>query len=340
LTEQLRASSLTERSSIVAVPHAQNPARRQASGDASFRVRADDGVELQVEVGGPPDASVTVVFCHGFTGESGDWSRQRAAVGERARAVLWDQRGHGRSGWGPPGHATAEQTGRDLAAVLEAVDASGPVVLAGHSMGGASILALACQRPELVADRVAGVMLLTTSATGLVRDGVWGPLLREAQRWGLLRAWLLWLQCCQPALDLLPWRGSPLGHAFVRSVLFSAGAEQDLVRRAQEQLERLPLATVAAFVAAFLDHDQRAGLQALHRLPVVVLGGARDRLTPAEQGAAISAALGDCEFVLIPDAGHALPATHAHIVNEALHDLIDRAVTDAPPHDQGVAVAG
>lgn len=35
----------------------------------------------------------------------------------RARLVLWDQRGHGRSGWGDPRYATIEQIGRDLGCV-------------------------------------------------------------------------------------------------------------------------------------------------------------------------------------------------------------------------------
>ena len=45
------------------------------------------------------------------------------------------------------------------------------MVLAGHSMGGMSIMALARQRPELFGDRVVGVFLLATSAGGLVETG-------------------------------------------------------------------------------------------------------------------------------------------------------------------------
>ena len=92
--------------------------------------------------------------------------------------MLWDQRGHGRSGWTQLTAATIDRTGRDLGEVLDATTPTGPVVLAGHSMGGMSILALARQRPELFGDRVVGVFLLATSAGGLVETGLLGLLVK------------------------------------------------------------------------------------------------------------------------------------------------------------------
>ena len=128
-----------------------------------------------MEVDGDADAPLTVVFSHGFTARLAEWELQRAALRDRARLVLWDQRGHGRSGWTPLTDATIDRTGRDLGEVLDAVAPTGPVVLAGHSMGGMSVLALARQRPELFGDRVVGVFLLATSAGGLVETGAPRP---------------------------------------------------------------------------------------------------------------------------------------------------------------------
>jgi len=153
------------------------PAPTGPPPQGSRTVTTDDGVPLHVEVDGDPDAAVTVVFSHGFTARLAEWDLQRAAVRGRARLVLWDQRGHGRSGWTRLTEATIDRTGRDLGEVLDATTPSGPVVLAGHSMGGMSILALARQRPELFGGRVAGVFLLATSAGGLVETGVLGRAL-------------------------------------------------------------------------------------------------------------------------------------------------------------------
>jgi pimeloyl-ACP methyl ester carboxylesterase len=77
--------------------------------------------------------------------------------------VSWDQRGHGRSGYGP-GSASIERLGRDLRAVLDHIAPEGPVVLAGHSMGGMTIMALAAEHPELFGEYVVGVVLVATSA--------------------------------------------------------------------------------------------------------------------------------------------------------------------------------
>ena len=136
------------------------------------------------------DAPLTVVFSHGFTARLAEWELQRAALRDRARLVLWDQRGHGRSGWTKLTAATIDRTGRDLGEVLDAVAPTGPVVLAGHSMGGMSILALARQRPELFGDRVVGVFLLATSAGGLVETGVLGLLVKLIRRLRLLPLYL------------------------------------------------------------------------------------------------------------------------------------------------------
>jgi len=98
------------------------------------------------------------------------WYYQRKALrGGRYRVVTWDQRGHGRSGTGPPASATIDQLGSDLSAVIDTVAPDGPLVLIGHSMGGMTVMALADRRPELFRERVLGVGLVSTSAGGLGR---------------------------------------------------------------------------------------------------------------------------------------------------------------------------
>src|SRR5438128_2659158 len=74
-----------------------------------LNVTADDGVELHVEIQDRPDATLTIIFCHGAMLNLDSWHFQRDAFGEHARLVLWDQRGHGRSGWGTPPNATIDQ---------------------------------------------------------------------------------------------------------------------------------------------------------------------------------------------------------------------------------------
>ncbi len=295
----------------------------------SQTVTTDDGVPLHVEFDGPPDTPVTVVFSHGFTARLAEWDLQRAALRRRARLVLWDHRGHGRSGWTPLTEATIDRTGHDLGQVLDAVVPNGPVVLAGHSMGGMSILALARQRPELFGPRVVGVFLLATSAGGLVETGVLGFALELVRRLHLLPLYLRFLQLIAPVLERFRRRGTRLGRRVVRRLLFGADdADPGAVRRVQELLEETPWPVAMAFYATFLDHDETAALEVLKRVPVTVVAATHDRLTPARHGRRIAETIGaGAELVVVPGAGHSVNLTRTRIVDDALIALLDRVQT-------------
>jgi len=208
--------------------------------------------------------------------------------------------------------------------VLDAVVPTGPVVLAGHSMGGMSILALARQRPELFGDRVVGAFLLATSAGGLVETGVLGRLVKLARRVGLLPLYLRGLEVAAPVLERFRWRGSPAGRWFTRRLLFGRDdADPGRVRLVQGLLEETPWPVVAAFYATFLDHDESASLEVLARVPVTVVAATHDRLTPAAHGRRIAEAVGG-ELVVVPGAGHSVNLTRTQVVDRAFLELLDR----------------
>src|SRR4051812_30494959 len=298
----------------------------------SRTVRTDDGVDLHVEVDGPEQSPLTVVFSHGFTARLAEWELQRAALRGRARLVLWDQRGHGRSGWADPRSATIDRTGRDLGAVLDATTPEGPVVLAGHSMGGMSVLALARQRPELFGTRVVGAFLLATSAGGLVRAGLLGRLVALTRRLGLLPLYLWWLRLWAPLLERFRRRGTRIGRWFTRRYLFGrSDADPEQVRQVQDLLEETPFPITAAFYATFLEHDEAPALDVLARVPVTVVAAADDRLTPAAHSRRMADRLGDsAELVVVPGAGHSVNLTRTDVVDRALLDLLDRVERTLP----------
>jgi pimeloyl-ACP methyl ester carboxylesterase len=295
-------------------------------------VTTDDGVPLHVEfdgVGwaGEGPAPLTVVLSHGFTARLAEWEIQRDALRDRARIVLWDQRGHGRSGWTKLTSATIDRTGRDLGQVLDAVAPTGPVVLAGHSMGGMSVMALARQRPELFGDRVVGVFLLATSAGGLVETGILARAVKLVRRLHLLPLYLRFLQLLAPLLERFRRRGTSIGRRAIRRLLFGADdADLANVILVQNLLEETPYPVAMAFYATFLDHDETASLEVLKRVPVTVVAATHDRLTPAAHGRHIVEAIGEnAELVVVPGAGHSVNLTRSEIVDRALLDLLDRA---------------
>ncbi len=285
-------------------------------------VRTGDGVLLHVEIRG--SQGPTVVFSHGFTVDSGEWAPQIAALAGRARVVTWDQRGHGRSGWGDPAHATIDQLGRDLATVVDAVAPTGRVILAGHSMGGMTVLALARQHPEWFGTRVVGVFLVATSAGDMISDGALGALHHAARRAGVLPAVLAGAQLAAPWADQLPWRDSALGRWVVRRMAFTPDASEEDVRRLQAITESLPLPVGSAFSGALLAHDESASLPALERVRTVVVAADGDRLTPAAHGERIADELGShARLVRVDGAGHAVNRTHHEVVDAELLDLVD-----------------
>ncbi|WP_238422522.1 alpha/beta fold hydrolase [Gordonia sp. 'Campus'] len=97
----------------------------------------------------------TVLAIHGLTGHGRRWAALAAELGD-VRVVAPDLIGHGRSPWRPPW--SIEHHVRALSAVIDEhipADAR-PVVVVGHSFGGALALHLATHRP----DAVRGLLLL------------------------------------------------------------------------------------------------------------------------------------------------------------------------------------
>ena len=130
-------------------------------------VRTPDGAELAVWdlAGDGPEAPVVVLpHCWGCSHEV--WLPvARRLRGQGFRVVLYDQRGHGISTRGTA-PLTIETLAHDLTAVLEATDVH-DVVLAGHSMGGMTIMSLATHRPEVFNERAKATVLVATAATSV-----------------------------------------------------------------------------------------------------------------------------------------------------------------------------
>ncbi|MFF0816475.1 alpha/beta fold hydrolase [Rhodococcus sp. NPDC003318] len=93
-------------------------------------------------VDGPP-----VLALHGLTGHGRRWRHLADGHLPKVRMIAPDLRGHGHSTWGPP-WGIADQV-EALASMLTAENVD-PVVLVGHSYGGAVALHLAARVPERV----------------------------------------------------------------------------------------------------------------------------------------------------------------------------------------------
>ncbi|MGW7419919.1 alpha/beta fold hydrolase [Streptomyces sp. NPDC054813] len=314
------------------------------------KATSDDGTELYYEVdevepdlgpavsprrrrlfGRKAPAPVTVVFSHGYCLNQDSWHFQRAALRGVVRTVHWDQRSHGRSGRGVAQHEsgialTIDQLGRDLKAVLDAAVPEGRIVLVGHSMGGMTVMALAAQYPELIRERVVATAFVGTSSgrLGEVNFGLPVAGVNAVRRVlpGVLKA-----LGTQAALVEKGRRATAdLFAGIIKRYSFASRDVDPAVERfAERMIESTPIDVVAEFYPAFTDHDKTAALAYFQDLPVLVLAGVRDLVTPSEHSEVIADLLPDAELVLVPDAGHLVMLEHPEVVTDRLADLLTRA---------------
>ena len=286
-------------------------------------VETEDGIELSVVEHGAQEPTATVVLAHGYVQSSRLWNGQvRDLVDARPdlKVVTYDHRGHGRSGRTPRDRATIEQLGRDMARVIDAVAPSGPVVVAGHSMGGMTIMALAEQHPELFEGRIVGAAFVGTSAGGLadVTYGLPAPVAKVVKR--------ALPKLNEKAVEAeLAGKARKVGAADAY-MIFPRGAEKALVEEALAVHRECSAETVAAFLATFSDHDRAEALRTLAHLPTVVVVGDKDLLCPLEHSRSLAAALGQSELTIYPGVGHMVHMERREEVSRTLLDLVSRAV--------------
>jgi pimeloyl-ACP methyl ester carboxylesterase len=308
-----------------------DPDRNEPLGELRGRpqtVIAGDGVPLYVEVDGPDDAPLTIVFSHGYCLTQDSWHFQRRDLARQdgVRMVFWDQRSHGRSGRSDHAHATIDQCGDDLRAVIEATTVpGGRVMLVGHSMGGMTIMALADRHPELFGDRIVGVALVNTSSGDLAEltlglPEMFGKVFRRTVP-GVVRG----IGKRGKLIDRGRRIGADVAFVITRRVAF---ADRDVSPSIVEFVERMigstPTDVIAEFYPTLAEHDKLAALDVLRDLPAVVVVGEQDRLTPVAHGRAIAAALPESELIEVPEGGHVLMLEHPGIVTDAIAGLAER----------------
>lgn len=300
------------------------------SRPGATRTRTHDGLQLAVHVEGPADAEVSVVLAHCWTSDHDSWRYQvrdlRHRFGDRVRVVTYDHRGHGGSQHTPRHAATIDNLGRDLGRVVDTVTPTGDLVLAGHSIGGMALMALAEHRPELFAERVRGVLLVATSGGSLHEvaldvPGI-GHLVRERVPAVLaLRSRMLSRRRRRRA----PW----LEALVARRYLFGEDMRLRDHALAVEGIINTPAASLCGFFEDLMRHDRVEGLGALAGVPVHVLVGDRDRLTPRSHAELLAAKVPGARLTVAPGAGHMLPLERDALVTEALVALVEGALVPA-----------
>jgi len=272
-----------------------------------------DGGELHLIERGRVDGR-PLVFLHGVTLSSRIWHYQLRDLGEDFRVLALDQRGHGQSIAGTDGYGLAKLA-RDVVTVLEKLDLHN-AVLVGHSMGGFAIMEFCISHQDVLAERVAGIVLMNTSAD------VIGP--RPPWTAGLAKRFVA-------ASGRLPRPAQPLPAAVYLGSRYTFGLDPSPthVRFIGDIGAALPPEIFAPSVVGFLDMDLRPGLRSV-RVPALVLAGSHDRLTPVRAAREIVANLPDAELVVLEGAGHTIMLERHAETNRLISEFAGRLPSPPP----------
>lgn len=289
----------------------------------SRSVATSDGLALHAEVDQPTRCSddVTVVLVHGYALTLDSWHYQRLAASTH-RVVLYDQRSHGRSDRAPARSCTIDMLGEDLGRVIDSLAPKGRLVLAGHSMGGMTILTLAEQRPDLFAERVAGVCLVSTCASGLGTLSLGLPPGLSKALSGASPTVLSALALAPRLVDRTRKAGSAYATAVVRKLGFGGPVPPEVAEFANEMLSSTPIDVIASFFPHFATYDRSDVLAAPDWPRTTVVCGEKDLVTPIELSREIATLASGSRLVEVPGAGHLVLLERPQAVSDEIERLV------------------
>jgi pimeloyl-ACP methyl ester carboxylesterase len=322
------AAVTLERAAVRRSRSRPDPERDERLGERPGRERriaSFDGTELAVNEVGPADAA-TLVLAHGFSIDMSAWHYQWKAFSKEYRCVLYDQRGHGRSGEAAGGDYSIEALGKDLKAVLDATAPSGPVALIGHSMGGMAVMAFAALHPEEFGSRVRAVVLANTAASDIVQEFLGGLGIQVTSAGFRLAARLAQHPATVYRLRARALgRGANLAFLVARATNFSPEVSPTLVDYVVGVAARAPAAVWTDVLTSLLDLDLSHALEHI-TVPTLVVAAELDRLTPPATSRAIHEKLSDGRLAVLRGAGHGAMLERHDEFNRLLASFLTEAM--------------
>lgn len=282
-----------------------------------------DGVRLAVHDYGRANAALhTVVLLHGLCLTQESWALQVRQLtdrwGDALRIITYDHRGHGRSSGAPMHTYRIDRLAADLAEVLTASRVSGPLTLAGHSMGGMVTLAY-LSRPAAERPVQPEGLVLVASAAGRISERGLGRLLGTAAAPMLVNL-----------VKRLPQRASdqavrgvirPVRAALARYPGRNRVVPTGLAALASESTRAVSLASAAGFLSSLRDYDQYRMLASITAKTIVISGGA-DITTPDAHSRDLVAGIPGAVYLHQPAAGHMLLHDVPHCITAAINRVM------------------
>ena len=289
-----------------------------------------DGVQVAWYEVGPKDAAATAVFIHGYclSAESFyDQVKDVRAHFPQVRCLLVDVRGHGQSTHVTPAECTVAGAADDVLAVIAQRAADGPLVVLGHSMGGMIALNLLRRAPRSVAERVAGMVLVSTSIQRFAAAG-FARVLESHLMKALYRACLRLPEKANSARFEIAAVVAP---AF--AALLQGFPQMDKLQFHVSMLLDTPMSSYAGFFDDLVEHSEFGAAARLRDIPGEIVVGSADIVTPKRQSEVIARHWPAAAHTVIDGAGHMVILEEPDEVSKALGRVLKAVVDKAQgPH--------
>ena len=258
-------------------------------------------------LGGPPQIAYrrqgsgpAVLFLHGIGGNSLNWRRQCDALADRFTTIAWDARGYGHSD-DYDGDLAFEHFADDLLRLLDALDLK-RAHLVGLSMGARILMDFQARYPG-------------RAATLTLCDCHFGfqTALTPEKRAEFIRLRQQPLREGKSFADLAP--------ALIASLVgpnCSEGAKSAL----RDSILALHVESYLKTISASTNFDRSEDLLGFD-LPVNLIYGEHDRLTPPAIGEDMQRRISGARLRIIPDAGHLSNLEQPAAFNTALEGFLD-----------------
>jgi pimeloyl-ACP methyl ester carboxylesterase len=264
----------------------------------------DQGSIYVVENGNADDP--VIVLSHGVTLSVRTWFHQLEELPKLGfRTIAFDHRGHGQSVLGEAGHSL-ENLGTDVKTVLERLDLR-DAVLVGHSMGGVAVQQFAIDFPDILAERVAGIVLLSTLA--------YTPLGSRSTR---TKTRIEKLTSHTPDAQWL-WNSKNLGLLAAR-LGFGRSPQPSHVELVRRMMSECPPETRRDAPRVLVGLDLTAGLPHVH-VPTLVIGGTADMLTPPFEAKHMAKLIPGARLEMMPGGGHMLMLEETEELDRLIADF-------------------
>lgn len=232
------------------------------------------------------------------------WGGQLRPLSSTRTAITYETRGQGSTSLSLA-QVNLSRHVEDFAALVHALELPTPLDLGGFSFGGRVSLAIAAARPELV-------RRLVLSGVGLDR-GVVGRL--------VVAGWLASLRTGD--LELL----ARISLADIAGPAWLAKHEDLVESMVTAVVQRNSFEGVSALLRHTLQVEDGSpwstrALAGRVRCPVLVMGGAHDRLAPPAEVHELAACMGG-RARIFDDAGHTIPIEAAEAWREAVLEHLD-----------------